>query len=1018
MKKQTAGRIFSLLAVLSGVVFAYDVDPAAYDPQPHWLRSGHPMMWSILTGTKPIVFEPEADKDAEYVVVFGLSEAHHQHAGDRVMMAKVEGAEDVVVDVLEKVERGVPYALAITGKDANKDGILDISLNPMDVSKVENCAMNGLWVFSKSVWDEQGIEAGKLALSDEFDGNAFYLVNCGLNRYTSVKLSQDEVMASTARRIASLNELIDSNSVVKTYVAGKLGLFNGIVASAQKNLDAGRLADYEQDLRRLTKELEAINAPLLNDLHYVLEPTPALKRPTLTRMGNPWMGKLTIEQGDTIKLNLQNHPVPTSQVAKYHNQWTHPKIDVLGAVEVSTTSKLQQLSEALSLGYNLGMTSVDYDPLVTSLRSLEGAVTVRSLFAPAYMVQGDRLGLTVRFDKERFQETAGLWYAKGNVKGLEIYCGLIFDQDAVEKDGAVSCERFALVWGDDLESLKAVASEVSNWGSMIAKTDRWIREETAKIDLTGSPSMIEQVETGKRVLLSMGFVSGGMYAALDEYEHVWVRDTANAVVFPALAGDPELLKRWTPYALANPAKITYNDKPYEGFFTWITTDNEQQGLEGDGAFYAAFSAYAHWKLTGEVGQLPAWYQTLANACAFMEENCFDEEYGLYEEWYINEASLKKSPIWEGQYPGLKINDLWPEYICSIYLNSLMYSTHIMMAEMAKEIGNPSEYERHLKAGNDLANSIDKHLWNEETGYYHTGIARLEDQSTEMVTTEYWTIWFDNVWGFGLFPMAPDTQKRLASLDAVLTKRDGIFPGYDKRFFFTPMRAHAAYTYNAEGQSEKAMTCIQRLFERAEDVDASEGVKKIYAMKGAMPEMMHMVTEHRPQTFTIGPYITAAAGLGFVMDYNGLTAAPSEFLTEARNIAFRDSVWNFDLIRADEPDGIIVDGKKLKHTMKIPMGMMTVGEHNVSVLDTPVIVSPVLRYTPYELLDVQVELDKVIYKLRGLGGSVLRFDEGVAEADVNVSDAKGKPMEFVFWQAEGGSRVQVNVAGEFSVEVKR
>ncbi|MEN8255828.1 MAG: trehalase family glycosidase, partial [Verrucomicrobiota bacterium] len=457
--------------------------------------------------------------------------------------------------------------------------------------------------------------------------------------------------------------------------------------------------------------------------------------------------------------------------------------------------------------------------------------------------------------------------------------------------------------------------------------------------------------------------------------------------------------------------------PYEGFFTWITTADHWQALEGDGAFYATQSAYAYWKLTGDASMLEQWYPTLANACRFMEECCFDETYGLYEEWYINEASLKKSPIWEGQYPGMKINGKWPEYICSIYLNSVMYSTHVMQAEIAQAIGNTSEYGRHLKAANDLAANMDRQLWNEETGDYTTGIAVLEDGTTATVDTEYWTIWFDNVWGFGTFPMAPDTQKRLMSLDILLNRRDGIFPGYDKRFFFTPMRAHAAYVYNASGQPEKSLVCTQRLFERAEDVDTSEGVKKVYAMKGAMVEMMHMVTEHRPQTFTIGPYLAGAAGLGFIMDYNGLTAVPTDFVSEAKNIAFRDSIWNFDLLCAGHANGVVVDGKKVRHSMKVPAKLMTDGEHNVVVLDEAEAASPVLRYTPFELVDLNVKKDQVVYRLSGFGGGVVRFDD-LAEEDVEVLDADGKPMEFKLWSADGGSRVQVNAAGEFTVVVKR
>ena len=77
MKRMIRGIVAVWYITTAGSALAFEIDPSAYDPQPHWLRTGHPMMWSILTGSKPIVFEPEVDKNAEYIVVFGLSEAHH-----------------------------------------------------------------------------------------------------------------------------------------------------------------------------------------------------------------------------------------------------------------------------------------------------------------------------------------------------------------------------------------------------------------------------------------------------------------------------------------------------------------------------------------------------------------------------------------------------------------------------------------------------------------------------------------------------------------------------------------------------------------------------------------------------------------------------------------------------------------------------------------------------------------------------------------------------------------------------
>ncbi len=75
-------RVFPIVIVLWGILFCAKVYPgervdlAAYNSQPHWLRTGHKCMWSILTGDHvAITYQAKIDREMDYIVVFGVSES-------------------------------------------------------------------------------------------------------------------------------------------------------------------------------------------------------------------------------------------------------------------------------------------------------------------------------------------------------------------------------------------------------------------------------------------------------------------------------------------------------------------------------------------------------------------------------------------------------------------------------------------------------------------------------------------------------------------------------------------------------------------------------------------------------------------------------------------------------------------------------------------------------------------------------------------------------------------------------
>ncbi len=821
-------------------------------------------------------------------------------------------------------------------------------------------------------------------------------------------------------KVSRLKEISDlsKDSILLKDICPDFSVISKEMGNVEQLYQQKKLTALKEKLSSLNKKIDGMNEKFLGKLQDKLSPTPIYRKATRSILINPYMAMATIEQHDKLTLDITNHPMPTSQNAKYHGWQGYSKQNVLGKIEISTDSLLQKVSTALGLDYNLSLTSIDYDPLVTSARYIDGAVDFQILDGPGILISSKNFSMAISFDKNGAEFKNNFWYKSKSTGDVKIFCGIAFEGQST------NCENCVIFWADTLEELIAISAHFRDFKKIKYKTAKWIQSQTKNFKLQGNPpSLIKQVETSKRVLLSMQFVSGGIYAAPDNgYDAIWVRDTANAVIFPALCGDLQYLKRWTPYLMNNPTTVDYKGKKYKSFLQFVPSD-QNQCWQQDGTFYSILSAYSYWKLTADDSELAKWYSLGKGAIEFINASAYDEEMGLYYEWYINEAPMKIAHDWENAtnwnpyIKAMKIDDRWPMYMYTIYINNNLYNSFIMLAEMAEELKLEKDKDEFLQRADKLAKSIDEHLYDNENKRYLPGIAQMEEGEKIPVDFNYWDIYFDYVWAFTLHPQASDPQKAFASLDNMLNNRNGIFPGLDKKLYFSPARPHASYVYSAMGQFDKAAICLQRITERAEDINLNQPRDVIYAMKGAIPERVDRVSGHRPQTFTAGPYLYGAASLGFIMDYHGITICPSGYITKAENICMVDSVFSIDPTYSKNPGGLIFDKKKIPYSLKLPSKYNKPGKHSISILDTEKPIRPLLEYTCFELMDIKTKAKTVVYHLKGFGNGILRFDSSVGKDCVSVKNGSSD-MDFRFWKDNNSSFVQINSKGKFTASVKR
>ena len=831
------------------------------------------------------------------------------------------------------------------------------------------------------------------------------------------KMTELEALKTKVNQLNSIKAL-SKNSILLKDICPDFNDIDNELKNIEQLYQQKEPAELNKKISSLNQKLDSANKQFLAKLNDKLSPTPIYRKPTRTILISPYMAMATIEQHDKLTLDILNHPMPTSQNARYHGWQGYGKQNVLGKIEISTNSLLQKVSTALKLDYNLSLTSIDYDPLITSARYTDCAVDFQILDGPGILISSKNTSMKIDFDKTNAEYKNNFWYKTKSTGDTKIFSAIAFDAEST------ACNNCVIFWADTLEELMAKSADFTNFKKIKYQTAKWIQTQTDNFKLTGNPpSLIKQVETSKRALLSMQFVSGGIYAAPDNgYDAIWVRDTANAVIFPALCGDLQYLKRWTPYLMNNPTNIDWKGKKYKSFLQYVPS-NQDQCWQQDGTFYSILSAYSYWKLTADDSQLAKWYSLGKGAIEFINASAYDPEMGLYYEWYINEAPMKIAHDWENAtnwnpyIKAMKINDRWPMYMYTIYINNSIYNSFIMLAEMAEELKLEDEKEQFLQLAERLVEAIDQRLYDNENKRYTPGIAQMENGEKIPVDWNYWDIYFDYIWAFTLHPQSADPQKAFASLDNMLNNRNGIFPGLDKKLYFSPARPHASYVYSAMGQFDKANICLQRITERAEDINLDQPADVIYAMKGAIPERVDSIAGHRPQTFTAGPYLYGAASLAFIMDYHGLTICPSGYIIKAVNICMRDSVFSIDPTYSRNAGGLIFDNKNIPYTLKLPSNCNKPGKHSISILDTEKPIRPLLEYTCFELMDIKPKNESIVYHLKGLGNGILRFDSSVSKDCVSIKNGDND-MDFKFWKDNNSSFIQVNSKGKFTAAIKR
>jgi hypothetical protein len=113
----------------------------------------------VSSGVSPLKFRLPVPAGSRVTLIFGLCEGWHKEAGKRPLVLGAEGADSQTVDPVKDFGANVPGFYRLTAVDADKDGLINVSVGTPEGSSDRNAILNALWAFQNDAPDDETLFA-------------------------------------------------------------------------------------------------------------------------------------------------------------------------------------------------------------------------------------------------------------------------------------------------------------------------------------------------------------------------------------------------------------------------------------------------------------------------------------------------------------------------------------------------------------------------------------------------------------------------------------------------------------------------------------------------------------------------------------------------------------------------------------------------------------------------------------------------------------------------------------------
>ncbi|MFO7956297.1 MAG: hypothetical protein R6X33_04290 [Candidatus Brocadiia bacterium] len=621
----------------------------------------------------------------------------------------------------------------------------------------------------------------------------------------------------------------------------------------------------------------------------------------------------------------------------------------------------------------------------------------------------------------------GLLYEEFSDRGEGVVSFVAFDSFEENRYRVLEDGRHVLqLTGDDValiggeENLYQVrrALERLRWASreeLLAHTERAIAPVLSRARLDVEDEELQRVLDLNRRIVYSGIDEGGAcFGALNRIYHlIWVRDGSVTATQMARAGNPEILKMWTPFLLDNPS--TFGNLDGRLCPEWLQmVGTRWTKREEDGLYHAVHCLFRLYQTTGDDWCLrEETLRPLMDAVDWQVSTRWDEELEMFGSDTFGETTLAGSDYFGYDSVNGRMQDqrggagsgALRSY--ALRQNGHMYNVFRMMEILLAESPQMEDDSGtdFREWGDRMEGVLAETFTDPETGLYRSMYVLKTNGSYEWVDD-------DNPWGYTWVqtegPFRADLNTALRSLRTVKQT----WPE-EHRYGYCPWNtlAEALAEHGLETDEFRAMF-DDELRDALTETDK-------YPMLGALTEYSDRPEGWRALPFSAGGLLNAVGARILTGLPMGVAVRASDLVSSVTGYRFRTSL--IDAISEGEGDVVQsarVNGRLLVDTLQIPEALLRAGPNRVEIVRGDYAGGPRLYGSDARLFSVEQGQDHRLYRMGSATRADLLFENLGDPAVLTVTDADGAELESPVEPVEGTDLhvVTVRALGEFTVRV--
>jgi len=568
----------------------------------------------------------------------------------------------------------------------------------------------------------------------------------------------------------------------------------------------------------------------------------------------------------------------------------------------------------------------------------------------------------------------------------------------------------------DKENIAAVVRKIaqSDISTLLAENQKKVDAglQYGKITMKNNPEFQKILDVNRPIALSMQ--DGGALRSCSQYIYylLWVRDGGMNSSTLGLSGWTNPARDQAAYALLNPS-VSVTEPLAGKYFGQLLAGNINK-WEDDGLYYAVWPMFSYWSYSGDTRFLKGEYlQNLEDAVDWMERACYVKEKQSFGRFYFCENmfynhrdfNYDNACGYETTMTPFTFKGDTVIQSHDIYINSLMYSTYLMLASA---IDGPKGDE-YLKKALSLEKVI-KSFYDTQNALPNYGEYRLINGETAL-DGPYGADYTDYQWGITIPFFQPTIPGKLKNArNALLTDITN-----RKTDYFICGVGGVLYSMDTEIHSEDSiMKVLDMVTER------SKRPGKYLPMAYTIPEMTESPDgspfhDVRPIVYSIGPIVGAAANLAFRRLPFGISPRSTKYIDKIENIQYMGKLVSLFFEGNGPINSIEVGGKTLTTSYQLPDNWLQSEINKVTVkMDAKAVAGNILISSTVRLLDIS-EGSSVNYQIQGYGKNTLTF-KNLAKK-VIITDDNKKQVKYTSQKMDNLTYIEFIGKGEYSVRVK-